>query len=397
MKPKNGRLIAMVAAVAVAAVVTGGVVAARQGPNSGDDAAAPLAGFDPTTATPTPKPSPTPSTPLPSTPSAPKTTPPPKTTTAPISGPTQVKLKLSDLPKGRAPQMTYLVDREVRGGAGYPEAIPGNGVIVRIARLGVAVLAVQTKDAGTELLRVRYATDFDRIPDVSSLVTTADGSGAAYATTLRRSTGGALKGSTVYAEAGAPSPYRLSLPNAWEVRVLAFIDRTVYFRSTDKEVGSTHKLYAWVPGKSAAREVKTVSSPTGLSADASVAASLTSTTAYGTCSALVRVATGKSLWRTCDYLIRGFTPDGSVALVEPPDADGYAPTFVAALDRTSGSLLREWSGLSFLAVAPEDDQHLLMVVDNGPETKAAIIRCSITTGDCELTTTIANQHLALGS
>jgi hypothetical protein len=45
-----------------------------------------------------------------------------------------------------------------------------------------------------------------------------------------------------------------------------------------------------------------------------------------------------------------------------------------------------------------DDQHLLMEVDDGPDTKGAIFRCRIDSGVCERATPItAGDQFGLGS
>ncbi|QNE20359.1 hypothetical protein F1D05_23690 [Kribbella qitaiheensis] len=382
MKQKNGRLIVLVAAIAVAAVVTGGVIAAQRGPHAGEGgSAAPLAG--PTT------------TPVAETPSSTPSSLPPK----PSAGsPVKVALKLSKLTKGRDPQVAYLVGREVRGGAGDKVKIPGTQQIQQVARLGDAVLAVVTKGYGTELLKVGYEA-VEHTPDVTTLVTTTDGSQAAYAT-KRIDTGGGVKGSTVYAtttEGGLDAVKKLALPNRWEVRVIAYQGGKVYFSSFETQNSSTWQLSAWDPAKTTATEVKTITSPTALAGNGEVAAALTVLNDNGTCSAVIEVATGKQFWRTCDYQVKSFTADGRTAIGGPRISDGYADLIAAALDARTGSLLREWSGPSFRQTVAEDDQHLLILADDGPDTKASIIRCTITNGACELATPLAAGELMIGS
>jgi hypothetical protein len=384
MKQLNGRLIVAVAAIAVAAVVTGGVIASQRGPRTGGTAA-PLAGQTPTPIAKTPSttpPSPTPSG-TPSTGSSVK-----------------VPLKLSNLTKGRDPQVAYLVGREVRGGAGDVVKIPGKEQIQQIARAGESVLAVVSKGNGTELLTILY-DKVQRTPDVTTLVTTADGTRAAYATKrINPDDGGAVKGSTVYAtvpDTGEGMVKKLELPNRWEVRVLAFQDGKVYFSSFETQNSSTWQLYAWDPAKSAATEIKTITSPTALAGNGEIAASMTVITDSGTCSEISEVATGKRLSKSCEYQIRGFTADGRTAIGAPAHGDGYADVTAAALDARTGTPIREWTGLSFRQTVPEDDQHLLILADDGPDTKAAIIRCTITTDSCELATPIAAGELMISS
>jgi hypothetical protein len=385
MKQKNGRLIALVAAIAVAAVVTGGVIASQRGPQTGGNSAAPLAGQTPTVAK-------TPST----TPSSPTATP---SATPSGNGPVKVALKLSKLAKGRDPQVPYLVGREVRGGAGQPVKIPGKEQIQQIARQGDAVLAVVSKGLGNELLTIQNET-VGRTPDVTTLVTTADGEQAAYATKRIDSSSGGLQGSTVYAtvsENGLVTVKKLALPTRWEVRVIAYQDGKVYYSAYGTQNANTWQLYAWDPAKFSAVEVKTITSPTALSGNGEVAASLNVLNDSGTCSAVTEVATGKRFWKTCEYQVRGFTSDGRTAIGGPSSPDGYADLMVAALDARTGVLLREWTGASFRQTVAEDDQHFLILADDGPETKASIVRCTITTGACELATPLASGELMIGS
>ena len=120
MRNKNGRLIAVVASVAVAAVAIGAALAYRQGPQTAQADAAPL------TSSPTPSPSASPSTPA-STPSASKPT-----------APVVTKLNISKLSQGREPQVPYLIGREVRSGSNYKVQIPGNGSVLSMGQLGTS-------------------------------------------------------------------------------------------------------------------------------------------------------------------------------------------------------------------------------------------------------------------
>jgi len=381
MRPKNARLVVLVAAIAVAAVAIGGVLAYRQGPQSDGDGAAPLSGASTPTGTPTTPPASTPVTPS-ATPSTPSTTP-----SGPVySGPVKVTLKLSKLPKGRDPQVAYLIGREVRGGAGLPIKIPGSGYIQEIARLGDEALAIATLGNGTELLKVDSAGNAERTADVTSVVTTADQTAAAYATTTTGSDGGAQRGSTLYAQtADTGEVHKLSLPKAWKTRVLAYLNGKVYFSWGDTDGTTETRLYTWTPGAAEATHIKTINSPTAVTRDGRLAASKNVQGDYGTCSTVNTLDVGKRLWRTCENQVTAFTPDGSIAVGGPAYGDGYAPLQVAALDARTGKLLREWGGgPAFLETMVEDDQHFLIIADDGPETPRGVNRRSVTTGDCEL-------------
>lgn len=401
MKNKNGRLIALVASVAVAAVVIGGVLAYRQSPRQGSTGAeglpaqgTPTAPVTTPSKTPTVIPSAALSTPLPSAPSK-------NPTSAPsgLTGPTTVELTVSKLPKGREPQVPYLVGREVRGGAGSVAKVPGTENILSVGRLDPELLAIVSKGEGSELLRFNgYSKDVRHTPGVSSLVTTEDQSAAAYAAARISSQGVATKGAIVYAET-SDSVKSLKVPNGWNVEVLAYAKGRVFYRAGESERGAW-KLYAWTPGAATA-VLQKVPSPTAVSRDGRIAASASLINDSGSCSTISDIATGKQLWRTCDNWISGFTPDGATAIGDPAYGDGYCALEQAALDAKGGRLLREWKGC-FHQMKAEDDQHLLIVaVASGgggdPGTKSAIIRCDITTGTCELATPISTDvQLSIG-
>lgn len=387
MRQKNAPLVIGVAVVAVAAVVVGGVLGYRQRPQTDSGAASPLSGSTPTSSrpsTPTGTPSATPST---------------TASTPTPNGPVKVAVKLSKLAKGRDPQVPYLVGREVRGGAGSPVKIPGTGQIQAVARLGDTVLAIVTKGSGTEMLRIAYTGEVTRTPDVSSLVTNEDGYQAAYAATRSGSGGQQLVGATVYAdltgEGGTVA--KLARPNSWNLQVITVTKDKVYFTESDKESGQTWRLFEWTPGEASATLIKTVAAPTAISPDGTTAGSLPVISSGAACAAAIEVATGKRLWKTCEYGIRGFTADSKTAIGGPAYQDGYADGLASAIDAKAGTLLREWNGISFRQTVAEDDQNLLFLADDGPETKAAIIRCSIPTGTCELATPLAPGELLLGS
>ena len=60
--------------------------------------------------------------------------------------------------------------------------------------------------------------------------------------------------------------------------------------------------------------------------------------------------------------------------------------------------MREWGGgPSFLETVIEDDQHFLIIADDGgARRRGAIIRCSITTGACEIALPLTTKPVKLG-
>jgi hypothetical protein len=396
MRRTNRRLIILVAVVAVAAVAIGGAFAYRQGPQKAEADAAPLSGTPSTTPSTTPTPSKTPATTTKPTPSTTPTSAPPTST-----GPVKVMVDINKLDKGREPTIPYLVGREVRGGSGDSIKIPGTGSIIAIGRFDVGVMAVvRTGDDDTELVKI-HNEEVRRTPGVSSLVTTADQSAAAYAAARISSLTAEEKGGIVYAETAGGSVKSLKLPDAWNLRVLAYVDGKVYYRADNDDTGAW-KLYSWVPGESKATAVKTVSSPSAVSRDGRVAASVSLINDRGSCSSVVEVATGKQFSRTCDYMLTGFTPDTQTAVGGPAYGDGYCNLIQGALDSRTGTVIRQWNGC-FHRIVVEDDQHVLIVAvgkGQGEETgvEQAIIRCNLTTPDCELATPIVtDQQVEIGT
>ena len=387
MRVQNGRLVALVAAVAVAAITGGGALAYRQGPQTAEAEAAPLSTSpspvtsNATTTEPTPTPTSSQSTPT-STPSS--------------TGPVKTKIDLKKLPTGRAPQIAYLTGRMIRGGAGGDVKVPGTAEIQEVARLGSSALAVVTKGYGTEMLTI----DTDgkvtaRTPDITQIITTDDGLGAAYVGSRLKDTGEETGVTTLYAEQdqGRADVQKVTMPNIWNANLLGYLNGKVYFDASTTQDG-TSTLYEWTPDQSKVITIKAVPKAMAVSS-VGTAGSLTTLADQNSCSSLLTVPAGKRLWRTCDYQIVGFTPDGATAIAGPMYQDGYGNGIAAVLDAKKGTLLHEWSGV-FRQWVPEDDQHLLLLADTGEDTPASIIRCTVSTGTCELATPLAKGALLIG-
>ncbi|GAA1535085.1 hypothetical protein [Kribbella lupini] len=391
MRQLNARLTVVVAAVAVAAVAGGGVFAYRQGPETSTAGASPLGGQP----TPSQTPSATPKPPT-RTPSATPTTPP--VSKPGVSGPKTVAVTLAKLTAGRSPQLVHTLGRRVSGGPDQAFTVPGKDRIIAATQAGSSTYVLESREPDLVLVRTNNGGESSEVRDVTTLVGAIDGSFAAFATQKQKSTGEQLAGSTLYAEDGGEGKYKLSLPDSWNMQVIAVAAGKVFYAATPREDG-VPKLYTWVPGRSSATAVKGISSPTAVSADGTLVAAAETIGGAGSCSNVIELATGKKLWRTCEYMVKGFTPDKSMAIAGPAYEDGYASLSSWLLDNNnSGALLREWTGVAFRQVRAEDDQHLLMEVDDGPDTKGAIIRCTISSGDCERATPITpGDQFGLGS
>jgi hypothetical protein len=103
-----------------------------------------------------------------------------------------------------------------------------------------------------------------------------------------------------------------------------------------------------------------------------------------------RVATGKRLWRTCESQVEGLTPDGTIAVGGPAYGDGYSPLEVSALD-AKNRLVRQWTGALFLETVVEDDQHFLVIADNGAPRPAASSAAPSPPGTCEIAVPLSGR------
>jgi hypothetical protein len=397
VRSRNGALIAAVAATAVLSVVVGGILASRKTPtDSASNAAAPLSA----PSTPSATPRETTATPKPAPPSSPSTQ-------AKPTPPVKVTLNLDKLATGRAPQAVYASGRKVIGGGQTLVTVPGKGQILQILRYGAEVWAVVVKDSdyGTDLLRIPPAGpggSAERVVDGGTVVAGADGLSAAYATDPVSASGERTGGGTVVYEGAVPGDRRqLDRPQDWGVQVLALARDTVYFRSSKSHFSTETFLYGWNVMTSAITTIKGVERPAELN-QAATAAATVEQAGPGHCSSYVDLGSGQRKWRTCEYVLanysdaKAFTPSGNTVIYGPPRDGEAGNQFVAALSASSGELVRLWSGASLQAAIPEDDDHLLIRATTAKGLKA-IVRCSISSGSCELATTPTKNDLLLGT
>jgi hypothetical protein len=373
VKTGNGPLAMGVAAVAVLAVVSGGALAARRGPATSSSAAAqPLAA------------SATPRTPKPST--RPSTTPVRQTPSAPAIP--MVKVDLAKLPAGRDPQVAYLDGRVLKGGLGEQITIPGRQEILRAVRYdGDAMVIREVGLGGSELVRVNLDGVLPQpTPDVASLVTSVNEDAIAYGTARSNADHTRRKGSAVYWR-NAYVDNKLNRPNDWYSTVLAVVGETVYFAAgTDPNLPDA-TLNAWHTQTGKVDVLKSFRTPAGVDFQGTNGVDQLEGAEQTFCSAVRALADGAQLWRTCEYSLDGFTPDGQTVFATPDFHNGGSNPTTTAIDSQSGTVRRQWTGVEFLSTTAEDDDHLLMVVDTGEHTPSAVIRCSIGSGGCELATT----------
>jgi hypothetical protein len=308
------------------------------------------------------------------------------------SGPTQVQLDLQTLSAGDQPAVPYLDGRTIVGD-GFEIEIPGKEPIAGIAPVDDGVY-VATGDGSAAWPVTRYSTDGD-VDQLGSVlngpVASTDGRWVAYLTAEtdeNLNQNGPATLHLVDDDTGEQSSITLPGPvDAYEVTIHAVSGGTVYFTPTDRRTGRSMSLQSWTIGHSAPELVPGNFDATAISPDGNLVASITKVRDFSACSAVTDRSTGTELWSTCDYTVKGFTPDGAYVWAVPSNTDGYGPTAVAILDAETGDLVRHYDektrikqGITFVDAVFEDDGHLLIRAEQDGGT--ALIRCEVFTGDC---------------
>lgn len=369
---KNRPLVAVVAAVAVAAVAVGGLLASGRNPQDGHGPAVPLAASA-----------------LPSSADAPA---------KPL--PKELKVDARKLQLGREPQVPYLRGRTVQGGSGGPVTIPGKDEIVAVARLWDNVLTVQLKTITSPSLVVLdgEGKQVNQIHGVDSLVTSADGQAAAYASGGRFAADAMAGGTVYYQGPGAQPTAKLARPHVYDLQVLAVIGKAVYFHA-GRGPDLPWDLYRWQADKQTVTKVPAVASPSLVNPSGTVAAGFAVFHDSGMCTVLVDLAKSRQLWRTCQYQLTRFSPSGKFALAIPPGSAPYGDLLTVAVDSETGDLLRQWDAPSLRGAVAEDDDHVLLQWHDQaePESRSALVRCSVSKGQCELATPLSAEPLLLAS
>jgi hypothetical protein len=367
LKRTNRLLMAVVAAVAVAGVAIGGILAAQNGPEAKAGSAAPLPDSTATSTTP--------------------------------AVPLKAKVDPAKLARGRDPQLTYVRGRTVLGGIGKPVAVPGTAEVIAVGRLWELTLAVLMNNVTNSELVVLDETgkQVSRMAGVDSLVTSADGQAAAYASG-GRFTAHYGKGGTVYFQEHGSQPIQLARPGGYDLAVAAVLGQTVYFRSGSVSAGAW-SLYRWQVDKKVVTKIARLASPVAVSGSGALTAGLSVFTDGGMCTAVTELSSVRQRWRTCQYQLTNFSPGDVFAIGIPPGSAVFGDPLTAALDARNGNLLREWTGPSIRGAVAEDDDHVLLQWHDKPEpqSRSALIRCSVSTGGCELATPLETGLLVLGS
>lgn len=383
MMKLNAKVLGVVAGVASTVTVVATAVAARQVPvlTQGDGPVAPIS-TAPGATTPSPQPGKT--TPAPSKKPVATATPSKsvKTPVEPSNRPVKQTINPAELPEGEAPRIPYVEGVNVISGDLKVKIT--NGQIFRVARAGTGLMVITSPtDARTEMLIYNVAGKITaKYPDVSSVKADPSATNAAFATSKLGPDGATLKGSTItWRDSSSGVTQTLSRPDDLSVEIVAVRDGTVWFSSQTSETGPEY-LYSWWTGENKARKLTSVPRPTAVSLYGTQAATIGELKDGGSCTDVVQTENGKRYWKTCDYMVDGFSSDGRTVLAGPAYRDGYGDGFVAALNNANGKLLHRWDADVVLETAIEDDEHILFVVEKG--SKGGIVRCAVRTGECEL-------------
>ncbi|TCO17233.1 hypothetical protein EV652_11861 [Kribbella steppae] len=368
------KLAGLVTGVSVAAVVAGTLVAAQQTPTL---AAASGGGANPIDSV--SKPVPTPST----TPSKPPGTPP-----ATPSGSVKQTIDLTKLKQGAAPATSYVDGRTVHVGGTKFTLPASDGPIWDIARTGTGALVLHSpKDDGKAVLTTwSGGSRGESVNDVSTVLSSADQSSSAYAVQPTTADGAELPRFTLtWRDNPSSEKYSLQRTGEHGPIVHAVQGSEVYFSALSK--GEKQTLYKWTAGDDAPKPISAVPTPSAVSSNLQLAASIVSQADDGSCTALIDLASAKKRWSTCDYAVDELLGGSAFALGGPAYRDGYGDGLFAALDLKTGKAVREWSGGSAVAIISavmEDADHILVLAEQGGKT--AIARCAPKAGSCELAT-----------
>jgi hypothetical protein len=373
------KLAGLVTGVSLAAVVAGAVVAAQQTPTlaaASGGGAKPIDSVSKPASVSSTTPSKPPGTPTAST----------STTTTP-SGSVKLTLDLTKLKQGPAPATSYVDDRTVRFGENEFTLPASDGPVWDVARVGTggALVLHSPKDDGKAVLTTwSGGSRGETVNDVSSVRSAADHSTSAYTVQPTTADGAELPRFTLTWRDNA-SGEKMSLQRAGEHGpiVHAVQGSEVYFSALSKSEKQT--LYRWTAGDAAPRPISAAPTPSAVSSDLQLAASIVSQADDGSCTALVELASAKKRWKTCTYAVDELLSGSDFALGGPAYRDGYGDGLFAALDLKTGKAVREWSGGSAVAIIStvmEDADHVLVLAEQKGQT--AIARCAPKTGTCEL-------------
>jgi hypothetical protein len=305
-----------------------------------------------------------------------------------VGGTRRINIDLNNLPAGDPPAVPYVEDRTVVIGDTRIPVEDEREISAMAAFDGGAHVSL-CGDEGCELVRVT--------PDG------AEGLGATSSTPIASGdlrwnayTIGEQDITLVVYDSADGTTSSVELPDAMTARMFAVVDGTVFFRAEGRDaVGFGRPLLSWSRGQDAPTVVPGEYDATAVSSDGQLVGAVTQTKDR-LCSRVVDRATGSALWETCDGGVLRFSPDGSYVWSVPPReipnyTGGYSSGDFMIRDGATGEVVRllpPWDNeVDFVAATFEDDDHLLLQAEQPGQT--ALVRCTVSTGECELATPVA--------
>ncbi|NHC15911.1 hypothetical protein [Motilibacter deserti] len=313
----------------------------------------------------------------------------PTPTPAPSSTVAATRLAAADLQQGAAPTVPYIIGNVLHDGHVSVElALPGPPVSV--ARLGsdwIVGTLVESSDGDLNPgAAVGVKADGSSWPfsdtNARGVVAAPNGERAVWAD-------GPRDGSTTTLHAvldGGVPTMQSEVAGAWTP--VGFIDdaRVLLRLTQGAEAAGT---VTGVPDVSVwdTRTGESTPLPAGLRGRAAGAGLLSvlteeETPEFTPCAAVVEFSTSQMLWRSCEWIVQEFSPDGRTALAESTLTDGVGPSQYALVDARTGSVLVRWDG-NFRDGAFEDDGMLVFPAAAARDrpNSFAVVRCD-SAGGC---------------
>jgi hypothetical protein len=303
--------------------------------------------------------------------------------------PSEVTVQLEDLPVGAAPMVPYLDGSQlIVDGEPIDLGVDANQ-LGQVAYAGGEVYYSVRSDEGELTLVVppggEEPTEF---PIDAGPWSSPDGRYAAY---LAENTLTAIDTTS-----GAWSS--VAVRRADILQSVTFVGGDIYFTAGDVDP----VLNRWRIGTTDIVSVDDVTRATAVSPDGELVADMYQIDDYGSDTRMTSLSTGEVLWETTDFSVLGFSPDGRFVWGASDYGDGYADTMNVVLDAYSGEVVMRLDSprdperqLSFKQSVFESDTTLLVSLEQSGS--AALVRCDLTTGGCELTNELVDGVVPLES
>jgi hypothetical protein len=190
--------------------------------------------------------------------------------------------------------------------------------------------------------------------------------------------------------------HEADLPPGQQLGSISFVGTTAFLFTNDPTAG-THTLLRWTFEDGELTEVDGVVRATALSPDGELVADMykVDDLTVSTCTRVTSLTTGAVQWETCRHRIEGFSTDGRYVWGTQEYASGSGDTYNVVLDALTGEQVLRVDGpdsmdrpLLFYDSMFESATTLLIRAEQGGQ--AALVRCDLTTGECERATGLAD-------